>query len=163
MWWTCYRMTTVMASLTLKMRTIPTLTMKTTNCKVFPFPPEIIQFEMIHLPNCSQSTTMLPFRNLLKYCSDKKIKTKMSPFSICISCTFWIKMKVMVFCCQNCSDLLWEMIVLLFEKTFEIQGWRPKICKNFEIARTIYSNSESSEKILVTECFFNLFLEVSQI
>ena len=76
MWWTCYRMTMVMASLTLKMRTIPTLTMKTTNCKLFPFPPEIIQFEMIHLPNCSQSTTMLPFRNLLKYCSDKKNKNK---------------------------------------------------------------------------------------
>merc|ERR1712051_860393 len=72
----------VMASLTLKTRTIPTLTTKTTNCKVFPFPPEIIfQFEMIHLHNCSLSTTVLPFRNLLKYCSDKKIKTKMSPFS----------------------------------------------------------------------------------
>merc|ERR1719507_1939523 len=39
----------VMASLTLKMRTIPTLTTKMTNCKVFPFPPEIIQFRMIHL------------------------------------------------------------------------------------------------------------------
>merc|ERR1719464_1630591 len=65
----------VMASLTLRMRTIPTLTTKTTNCKVFPFPPEIIQFDlMIHLPNCSQSTTILPFRNLLKYCSDKKNK-----------------------------------------------------------------------------------------
>ena len=83
----------VMASLTLKMRTIPTLTTKTTNCKVFPFPPEIIfQFEMIHLPNCSQSTTILPFRNLLKYCSDKKIKTKMSPFSLFPS-IFWINMK----------------------------------------------------------------------
>ena len=29
--------------------------------------------------------------------------------------------------------------------------------------RTIYQNSESSEQILVTECFFNLFLEVSHI
>ena len=35
--------------------------------------------------------------------------------------------------------------------------------KNFEITRTIYSNSERSEQFLVTECFFNLFLEVSQI
>ena len=34
-------------------------------------------------------------------------------------------------------------------KTFETRGWRPRICKNFEIPRTI--------------CFFNLFLEVSQI
>ena len=46
---------------------------------------------------------------------------------------------------------------------FEIQGWRPRICKIFEITRTIYSNSERSEQFLVTECFFNLFLEVSHI
>ena len=32
-----------------------------------------------------------------------------------------------------------------------------------EITRTIYSNSERAEQFLVTECFFNLFLEVSQI
>ena len=35
-------------------------------------------------------------------------------------------------------------------KTFEIRGWRPRICKNFEIMRTIYSNI-----VLATECFFN--------
>ena len=63
----------------------------------------------------------------------------------------------MVFCYQNCSDLLWEKIVIVIEKTFQ-----PRICKN-EITRTIYSNSESSEQILVTECFFNLFPKVSQI
>ena len=33
----------------------------------------------------------------------------------------------------------------------------------FEITRTIYSYSERSEQFLVTECFFNLFLEVSHI
>ena len=38
-----------------------------------------------------------------------------------------------------------------------------RIFKIFEITRTIYSNSERSEQLLVTECFFNLFLEVSQI
>ena len=38
----------------------------------------------------------------------------------------------MVFCYQNCSDLLWEKIVLVIEKIFEI-------------TRTIYSNSERSE------------------
>jgi hypothetical protein len=48
-------------------------------------------------------------------------------------------------------------------KTFEIRGWRPRICKIFEITRTIFSNSERSEQFLVTECFFNLFLEVSHI
>ena len=35
--------------------------------------------------------------------------------------------------------------------------------KNFEITRTIFSNSEGSEQFLVTECFFNLFLEGSHI
>ena len=53
------------------------------------------------------------------------------------------------FCYQNCSDLLWEKIVLMIEK-------------NFEITVTIHSNSEKSEQFLITECFFNLFLEVSQ-
>ena len=48
-------------------------------------------------------------------------------------------------------------------KTFEIRGWRPRICKIFEITRAIYSNSERSKQFLVTECIFNLFLEVSQI
>jgi hypothetical protein len=31
-------------------------------------------------------------------------------------------------------------------QTFEIRGWRLRIFKNFEITRTIYSNSESSEQ-----------------
>ena len=35
-----------------------------------------------------------------------------------------------------------------------------EVCKNFEITRIIYSNSKRSEQILVTKCFFNLFLEV---
>ena len=52
-----------------------------------------------------------------------------------------------------------KKIVLVIEKNF----WRPRICKIFEITRTIYSNSESSEQFSVTECFFNLFLEVSHI
>ena len=48
-------------------------------------------------------------------------------------------------------------------KTFESRGRKLRIFKNFDITRTIYSNSERSEQFLVTECFFNLFLEVSQI
>ena len=48
-------------------------------------------------------------------------------------------------------------------KTFEIRGCRPRICKNFETTRTIYSNSERSEQFLITECFFDLFLEVSHV
>ena len=38
-----------------------------------------------------------------------------------------------------------------------------KNLQTFEITGTIYSNSERSEQFLVTECFFNLFLEVSHI
>ena len=46
----------------------------------------------------------------------------------------------MVFCCQNCSDLLWEKKKCSSnqEKTFGIQGWRPTICKFFNISGTIY-------------------------
>ena len=39
---------------------------------------------------------------------------------------------------------------------------RLRICKNFEIPRTIYSNSERSDQFSGIECLFNLFLEVSQ-
>ena len=67
----------------------------------------------------------------------------------------------MVFCYQNCADLLWEKIVILIKKNF--RGWEPRICKNFEITTKIYSDSERSEHFLVTECFFNLFLEVSHV
>ena len=45
----------------------------------------------------------------------------------------------------------------------KISSDREKNSKIFEIIRTICSNSERSEQFLVTECFFNLFLEVSQI
>ena len=68
----------------------------------------------------------------------------------------------MVFCYWNRSDLLWEKIVLVVEKNFGIQDWRPIICKIFEITRTIYSNSERPEQFLVKECFFDLLLEVSR-
>ena len=47
-----------------------------------------------------------------------------------------------------------EKNVLVIQKNFE---------KNFEITRTIYSNSERSEQFLVTECFFNLFLRSNKL
>ena len=54
----------------------------------------------------------------------------------------------------------WEKKMFYWlRKTFEIWGWRPRICKT----RAIYSNSERSEQFLVTECFFKLFLKVSHI
>jgi hypothetical protein len=54
-----------------------------------------------------------------------------------------------VFCYQNCSDLLWEKIVLVIKKNFEIWGQRPRICKNFEITRTICSNSEGENSFFL--------------
>ena len=62
-----------------------------------------------------------------------------------------------VFCFQNSS------VRIKCYSDWETWGWRPSICKIFEITRTIYSNSERSEQCLVTECFFNLFLEVSYV
>ena len=72
---------------------------------------------------------------------------------------------------KTCILLITKIVLTYYEKkmfqwsikTFEIQSWRPRICKIFEITRTIYSNSERSEQFLLTEYFFNLFLEVSQI
>ena len=85
-----------------------------------------------------------------------------STFMICY--VTWTKNHPkMVFCYQNWSDLLWEKLFQWSRKTFEIRGWRPRICKIFVITWTIYSNSERSEQFLVTECFFNLFLKISQI
>ena len=65
------------------------------------------------------------------------------------------------FVTKNCSDV--RKNCFSDREKLEIRGWRKRIFKNFEITRTIYSNSESSEHFLVTECFFNFFLEVSRI
>ena len=75
----------------------------------------------------------------------------------------WKQVIKIVFCYQNCSDLLWEKIVLVIEKNFWNSRLKGENFQIFEITRTIYSNSERSEQFLVTECFFNLFLEVSYI
>ena len=58
---------------------------------------------------------------------------------------------------------LFSDTVLVFTKKLKILGLQPRISKVFSITRTIHSNSERSEQFVVTECFFNLFLEVSQI
>ena len=49
------------------------------------------------------------------------------------------------------------------EKLLKFEAEGREFSKFFKITRTIYSNIEGSEQFLVTECFFNLFLEVSQI
>ena len=49
------------------------------------------------------------------------------------------------------------------EKLLKFEAECRGFAKIFEITRTIYSNSERSEQFFVTECSFNLFLEVSHI
>ena len=69
----------------------------------------------------------------------------------------------MVFCYQNCSDLLWEKIDLVIEKNF----WNRRLkAKNLQKFWDHYNNlfqlcSEKSEQFLVTEYFFDLFQEDS--
>jgi hypothetical protein len=64
---------------------------------------------------------------------------------------------------RKCLVFFWRLLIrngILLPKLF-----RPtvrKIVLVIEITRTIYLNSERSKQLLVTECFFNLFLEVSQ-
>ena len=63
-----------------------------------------------------------------------------------------------LFCYQNCSDLLCEeKISSDREKTFEIWGWRARICKFlqiFEILRAMYSTSEWSEQFFSNRMLF---------
>ena len=63
---------------------------------------------------------------------------------------------LVVFCYQNCSDLLRKKCSSDQEKNlkFTAEG-KGKICTG-----TIYSNSERPEQFLVTRCIFNLFLDV---
>ena len=72
--------------------------------------------------------------------------------------------KKIVFCYQNCSDLLREKKCSSDRKKllkFKAEG--RELAKKIEITRSIYSKRERLEQFLMTECFFNLFLEVSQI
>ena len=62
---------------------------------------------------------------------------------------------------QNCSDLLWENNVLLYKKNF----WNLRLeAKNSQIfwdhSKNLFKQWKFSS-IFETECFFNLFLEVS--
>ena len=45
----------------------------------------------------------------------------------------------------------------------KLLGLQPQICKIFEITRTIYSSSESSEQFLVTECLEQLEFKLEKI
>ena len=71
----------------------------------------------------------------------------------------------MVFCYQNCSDLLLEKkCYSKGEKILKFEAENLQTFRNHYLCRTIYSNSERSEQVLViVECLFNLLLEVCQI
>ena len=77
-----------------------------------------------------------------------KLKSNRKRYGILLPKLFWPTVR------KNCSSDREKLL------KFEAEGWE---FQNFEITRTIYSNSESSEQFLVTECFFNLFIEVSHI
>ena len=79
-----------------------------------------------------------------------------------VFCCLWFwNLKKCLFCEKANGILLPKLFRPTVRRNCSSDG--EKICKNFEITRTICSNSERSEQFLVTECFFNLFLEVSQI
>ena len=69
-----------------------------------------------------------------------------------------------VFLCEKRELKKWyfdtKIVLTYCEKKilkFETEG------QEFEITRRIYSNSDRSEQFLVTECFLNFFLEVSDV
>ena len=76
-----------------------------------------------------------------------KLCARVSKNGILLPKLFWPTVR------KNCSSGRENLL------KFEAESQEFK--KSFEITRTIYSNSESSEQFLVTECFFNLFLEIS--
>ena len=88
-----------------------------------------------------QSTTDLSAK--IEIAKDKKKDKKCLKNYFCgilLPKLFWPTVRI------NCSTD-WEKLLKY------IQGWRPRICKIFEI--TIYSSSERSEQFLVTKCFSN--------
>ena len=65
------------------------------------------------------------------------------------------KLDEMVFCCQNCSSNR--------EKLLKFKSEGREFAKLLRSLEQFKSNSGQSEQFLVTECFFNWFLEVSHI
>ena len=63
----------------------------------------------------------------------------------------------MVFCYQNCSDLLYEKIVLVIEKNVWNSRLKAKNLQNFWDPRKIYLNSESPEQFLKQNAFLTCF------
>ena len=59
---------------------------------------------------------------------------------------YWFQFKIVL--------TYWEKKLFYWSrKTLEIRGWRPRICKIFEIARIIYSNIDRSDQFLQQNTF----------
>ena len=100
---------------------------------------------------CLVSTIILWSSNMYKIILNSVFQFSFSWIESFEEFTFlniWCKI---IFCYQNCSDLLWEKIALVIKRNL-IRDWRSRIFKMFEITWTIYSSSERSEQTLVTEC-----------
>ena len=70
----------------------------------------------------------------------------------CWNIWYFVTKIVLTYCEKNCSSDQ--------EKVLKFEAEGREFCKNFEITRIICSNSERSEQFSVTECFFNLFLDI---
>ena len=76
-----------------------------------------------------------------------------------ISGLFKVNQATMVFCYQNCSNLLREKIILVIEK--RLLKFEAEIHEFTKFLRSLEQFIQTVKgQFLVTECFFNLFLEV---
>ena len=61
---------------------------------------------------------------------------------VCLDCKtillVLLHIQKLIFCYQNCSDLLWEKIVLMIEKNFWNSRLKIENFQNFEITRSIF-------------------------
>ena len=106
---------------------------------------------------CQENRTFqkLLFSSPLKWLFDGHFSLKVRLVSFLSNCSnfyiFFLRSAEMVFCFQNCSDPLWEKKILVIEKNF------------LKLLEQFIQTVKDQNNFLVTECFFNLFLEVSHI
>ena len=67
-------------------------------------------------------------------------------------------------CCSCFEKDCWYFVSKIGEKIFLVitRGWRPRICKNAEITRTIHLNSEKSVQFLKEKLFFSQYCPAAQ-
>ena len=84
-----------------------------------------------------------------------------------VLCCFLYSLSIcigLVFCFQNCFDLLWEKNVLVIEKKLlKLEAECQEFANFLRSLEHFFSNSERSVQFLKQNAFLSLFLEVSQI